>query len=193
RGLHHKRRSRVVDEVEAAALTTLLEPFRHGVLAWPGRAVFLRARPGAALVDVPRAGLICEQGFKPDADALRSAGFEVSADLGPAAGTFPLVLVLPPRQRAEARTLLARAMRLAGAAGIVVAAAANSAGARSHEADLARLCGGIATLSKHKCRVFWTSREAGAVVDEGLIAEWLALDAPRPILEGRFVSRPGVF
>lgn len=181
----------VVDEVETAALTALLAPFRQGVLAWPERAAFLRARLGTALLDMPRTQLACEQSFKPDADALSNAGFEVAADLGTTAGAFPLVLVLPPRQREEARALLARAVRLAGPTGIVVAAAANTAGARSHEADLERLCGSVVTLSKHKCRVFWT-REPAAV-DETLLWEWLALDAPRPILDGRFISRPGVF
>ena len=29
--------------------------------------------------------------------------------------------------------------------------------------------------------------------DQALIAKWAALDAPRPILDGRFSSRPGVF
>src|SRR3546814_1787253 len=40
--------------------------------------------------------------------------------------------------------------------GIVVASAANDAGAKSHEADLARIAGPLVSRSKHKCRVFWT-------------------------------------
>jgi 16S rRNA (guanine1207-N2)-methyltransferase len=183
----------VVEEVETAALTALFEPFRQGALAWPERVAFLRARRGAALTEMPPAQLVCEQSFKPDADALSSAGLNVSADLGDIRDPFPLVLVLPPRQRDEARALLARAVRLAGPKGIVVAAAANSAGARSHEADLEQLCGRVATLSKHKCRVFWRTQGSDAVANDALIDEWLALDAPRPILDGRFVSRPGVF
>ncbi len=183
----------MVDEVEAAALAALFTPFRQGALAWPDRVAFLRARLGAALTEMPRAQLVCEQSFKPDADALLSAGFAVSAQISASPGAFPLVLVLPPRQREESRALLARAMQLAGPAGIVVAAAPNTAGARSHEADLQRLCGAVATLSKHKCRVFWSTPGSRTHADEALAAEWLALDAPRPILEGRFVSRPGVF
>ncbi len=45
--------------------------------------------------------------------------------------------------------------------------------------------------SKHKCRVFW-SRPDPAGIDRALLAEWLALDAPRTIVDG-YVSRPGLF
>ncbi len=181
----------MIDAVEAAALTALLTPFRSGALAWPERVAFLRARLGVELTAMPRTGVVCEQSFKPDADALQGAGFAVSPALDAASSSFPLVLVLPPRQREEARALLARAAVLAGSEGRVVAAAANTAGARSHETDLARLCGGITSSSKSKCRVFWTA--PAQRLDTALLDEWLALDTPRPILDGRFISRPGVF
>ncbi len=172
-----------------AVLTTLLTPFRAGALPWSQPAAFLNAQLGGGLNDFDTK-LVCEQSFKPDADALMRAGFTVSPEL--LAGEFALVLVLPPRQREQARALLARALRLAGAQGVVVAASANTAGARTHEADLERLCGGVETLSKNKCRVFW-STPAQRRLDEPLMTQWLTLDAPRPILKGRFISRPGVF
>lgn len=187
----------MVDEIEAAALATLFTPFRAGVLEWPDRVAFLRARVGAALSEMPQTALVCEQSFKPDADALRAAGFEVSANLGSAPADFPVVLVLPPRQREEARALLARAVKIAGPRGRVVGASANTAGARSHEADLERLCGAIGSMSKNKCRVYWSTPDQDTSVatsmDGRVLDEWLALDAPRPILDGQFMSRPGVF
>src|SRR3546814_16632198 len=76
--------------------------------------------------------------------------------------------------------------------GIVVASAANDAGAKSHEADLARIAGPLVSRSKHKCRVFWTQPGAGGG-DAPLATQWRTLDAPRPIADGRFTSRPGVF
>jgi 16S rRNA (guanine1207-N2)-methyltransferase len=39
--------------------------------------------------------------------------------------------------------------------------------------------------------VFWTRPDVN--VDAELAAQWRALDAPRPVAGGRFVSRPGVF
>ena len=178
------------DPIEQAALATLFLPFESEDLTWAPRIAFLRAR---ASESVPRAaGIACEQSFKPEADALRRAGLDVSPRIAPDAH-FDLVLVLPPRQREESRALLARAVQLAGQGGRVVAAAANTSGARSVERDLAELAGAVETRSKNKCRVCWTAPLDPSALDTQRLAEWSALDAPRPILDGRFVSRPGVF
>jgi 16S rRNA (guanine1207-N2)-methyltransferase len=72
----------------------------------------------------------------------------------------------------------------------VVACAANNAGARSLQDDLETLAGPVGVLTKHKCRVVWT--QPGAV-DRERVDAWLALDAPRPILDGSVMSRPGLF
>lgn len=176
-------------EPDQAALETLLTPFRTGALQWSSPAAFLGARLGPGLADISKTDLVCEQPFKSDAKALQKAGFEVSRQLDRAG--FPLVLVLPPRQREQARALLARAVRMAAPNGRIVAASANTSGARTHEADLKRLCGQVESLSKNKCRAYWAT--LGKQVDQDLLMDWLALDAPRPIVDGRFVSRPGVF
>ena len=104
---------------------------------------------------------------------------------------FALVLVLPPRQRDEARAVFARALAHLAPGGRLVACMPNAEGARSGEADLVRLAGSVQHLSKHKCRVFWTMPEP-AQVDQELHRAWLALDAPRPIVDG-YLSRPGLF
>lgn len=170
------------------ALDALMLPFASGQLGWPeGGAVFLRAREGAALhAHAPRA-LVCEQSFRPAHDALQRAGFEARAS---GLDAFPLVLVLPPRQRDEARALFAAALSRVRPGGTVVAAMANDAGAKSGQADFETLFGGASALSKHKCRVFWSKPDRA---DAALADAWRALDAPRPILDGRFTSRPGVF
>jgi 16S rRNA (guanine1207-N2)-methyltransferase len=68
----------------------------------------------------------------------------------------------------------------------------NDEGARSGEADLERIVGPLTTLTKNKCRVFW-SAPLDEPHDAALVEEWLRLDAVRSIDDGRFVSRPGVF
>jgi 16S rRNA (guanine1207-N2)-methyltransferase len=155
-----------------------------------GAALFLRARAGAWL-NAWSGGrsLVCSQTSKPLADALVYADARIESPHD--AQRFALVLALPPRQRDEARALLARALRRVEVGGIVVACQSNNEGARSGEADLARLAGSVQSLSKHKCRVFWATRSAGT--DESLIDEWLALDALQTIADGRYVSRPGLF
>jgi 16S rRNA (guanine1207-N2)-methyltransferase len=145
------------------ALETLFLPFADGLLPWPetGGVLFLRARDGAPLHQQPRPGLVCEQSFKPDAEALQRAGctlVDAETDANPDnAARYALVLVLPPRQRDESRALLARALALTAPGGRVVASVANTEGARSAEDDLRQLAGAVANVSKHKCRVFWTA------------------------------------
>src|SRR5690606_25146183 len=167
----------------------LMLPFADGTLAWPREgALFLRARDGWPLHERPLPGLVCEQGFRPDARALEQSGFDVRE---PDEARYPLVLALPPRQRDEARALFAEALARLQPGGIVVASAANDAGAKSHEADLARIAGPLVSRSKHKCRVFWTQPGTGAG-EAGLAKRWRELDAPRPIAGGRFTSPPGL-
>ena len=179
---------------EDSPLETLFLPFLSGRLQWPEEGgLFLRARAGAPLQQNAFPRLVCEQTFKPHADALRRAGQVIAtAEQATAEREYPLVLVLPPRQRDESRALLARAVAAAQPGGRVIACASNNEGARSHEADLARLAGPVETLTKNKCRVFWTEDLANNH-DASLLEEWRQLDAVRPIADGRFVSRPGVF
>lgn len=174
-----------------AALVALFVPFETRVLALPadGRVLFLRARAGVRLREMAQPAWLYEQTFLPFADELTRLGLRVGE---PAQGeNFPLVLVLPPRQRDEARALFARAVTLLAPGGSVLAAMPNDEGAKSGEGDLARLCGAVQHLSRHKCRAFWSTPDAGAV-DQDLLAAWLALDAPREIMDG-YISRPGLF
>jgi len=183
---------RVYADGPDSALETLLLPLADGSLSWPreGGALFLRARDGWPLHQRALPGLLCEQSFKPDADALQRSGLAlVEAD---ADSRHPLVLVLPPRQREEARALYARAIARTAPGGRVLACVRNDEGAKSGEADLARLAGPLGQLSKNKCRVFWTAPLDGPA-DAALFEAWLGLDAPRTIAGGRFLSRPGVF
>jgi 16S rRNA (guanine1207-N2)-methyltransferase len=174
-----------------AALEALFVPFATGDLAWPasGDVLILRARDGFVLWEQRRRGWVLQQSFKPAADALARSGFAVSAEVPE--GRFAAVMVLPTRQREESRALFAQAMTHVTPDGVVLAAVPNAEGAKTAEADLALLTGGVSNLSKHKCRVFWT--RAGATPDPSLLGTWLALDDTLPIDEGRFVSRRGLF
>jgi 16S rRNA (guanine1207-N2)-methyltransferase len=168
-------------------LETLFLPFIEGAIALSDRALFLRARDGAPLRKFATTHFTCQQTFKPHAEALERAGFNV--DNSVQTDTYPLVAVLPPRQREESRALLARAVDSAKG-GLVIACAANDEGAKSHEDDLGKLAGSVSVMSKHKCRVFWASI---ARQHAPILKEWLALDVPRPICDGKYMSRPGVF
>lgn len=174
-----------------AALDALFVPFETGALALPasGRVLFLRARDGYRLREMARTGWVCEQSFRPFAEALERSGLHL-AEQG-STERFPLVLLLPARQRDEARALFAQAVSRVAPGGVVLAAVPNAEGAKSAEGDLARLAGPVQQLAKHKCRVFWASPSDDRV-DGPLLASWLALDAPRRN-EAGYVSRPGLF
>ena len=171
------------------ALETLMLPFEAGILDFGPDVLFLRAKAGTRLPPGARQWT-CEQGFRPEADALRSAGLASSPRVSDA--SHARVLLLLPRQREQSRALLARGLANLDPDGVLVASLANNEGARSAEADLSRLAGNVHSLSKNKCRVFWVSA-SGATIDRELQATWLALDAPRPVADGRFLSRPGLF
>lgn len=178
-------------------LDALLLPFADGALAWPVERpiAFLGAQDGWPLHRFALQSLRCEQPFRPLADALERGGLHVAADLSDTDATArdALVLVLPPRQRDAARTLLARAVTRARDGGRVVVCAPNQEGGKSLQDDLARLVGRVDTAGKNHCRVAWTSPLPADAHDDALRSAWLALDAPRPILDGAFTSRPGVF
>lgn len=160
-------------------------------LPWPadGGALVLCARSGPALMGLRARGLWVQQSFKPRADALARDGYATAAP----DSRHGLVMLLAPRQRDEARARLAEAVARCLPGGRVLACAANNAGGRSLQDDLARLCGPVQVLSKHHCRASGTAALADAAIDADLLAAWRALDAPRPILDGRFRSRPGLF
>lgn len=177
----------------ANALRALRVPFDTGLLQWPAHgAVFLNAQPGW-----PWRPYAPVQDLQPVVQALIAEGHPVVAAGEPGIADAPLVLVLPPRQRAQARALLAFAFDRCAPGGTVVAAVDNDAGAKSLEGDFRQLAGIDGGLSKHHCRVFW-ARHDPLRVDAALRDAWRVLDAPREIAApglpgGRFTSRPGVF
>lgn len=173
-------------------LDALVHALQSGALPGVGGdALFLRARPGPALRTLQGLTLRCEQSFRPAFDELHRQGYVVEQQCE--AGTqAPLVLALPPRQKEEARALLARMLAHCARGGRIVASVANDEGARSVEKELAQLTGLGGSITKHHCRVFWSPPLTDQHNVE-LAAQWAQADRVRPILGGRFKSRPGVF
>src|SRR5690606_31142665 len=178
------------------ALQALWLPFTEGQLPWPADgALFLGARDGWVMHQHDRPGPVCVQQARPAFDALQRSGMEVLHRI-PDDTRWPLVLLLPPRQREAMRALYAQALGLLAPGGIIVASMPNAEGAKSGAADLARLAGPLHALSKHKCRVFWTGPLDGSH-DDALAVDWRALGKPRALdlkVHGHPVSsQPGVF
>lgn len=179
--------------MDSVVFDTLLLALDDGAVPLPaaGPILVLNAEPGPWLMQLPKDRVICRTSFKPSHAALRAAGFNVlpvdSVELPEAM----LTIVVPPRQRDQARALYARALLAAPEGGYVLASLPNTLGGKTGEKQLAEIAGDAASLSKHKCRAFWTIK-ADAVVNHPLAEDWIAEDAIREIEPGLF-SRPGLF
>lgn len=83
-------------------------------------------------------------------------GHQVLSDLD-ADDKYKTVILCCPKQKDEALYLMARALKLLEKDGILLAAADNQAGGKSLEKQLWSLTPDTGNLSKHKCRVVWTT------------------------------------
>jgi len=158
----------------------------------PRRALWVGARPG---LDLPF-GFVLDalQDFLPWAEALRRHGqacIEPEPTDGRRGAALPqgqgLILLSPARQREAARAESARALAALADDGLLLAAVANDAGARTFESDLRQLCPALRVHSKHKCRVL-LARASDR--EHARIAEWCRLDDARPLQTDGLVTRP---
>lgn len=167
------------------ALQTLFLPCEHKTLSLEGaqRILFLNARLHALLSS--RMTLV--QDFKPYADALEKAGFPVADKPD---RSYDLAFVLLPKNQKEAEYHLALAQEALNPGGVLVCAADNKAGGSRVKKMLESLgFEGVYDLSKHKARVAWAVK--GRVSDTAFA--WLKQGEIQTVMDGAFVSRPGLF
>lgn len=179
--------------MDTAVFDTLLLALDSEAVPLPadGPILILNAQPGVWLSRLPKERLICRTSLKPASDALKGAGYTV---LPPDSTELPaaqLTIILPPRQRDYAKAIYARALLAAPEGATLLAALPNNLGAKTGEKALAELAGETASLSKHKCRAFWTQKSS-ATLDRDLAEAWIEADAPDEIEPGLW-SRPGLF
>lgn len=170
-------------------LETLFYLFISGALDAGGkRALFLNAEDCAGLADFDAA--LCYQPFKPYADRLTARGFAMVAEDDFPAGV-DVCLVAVPKNMVEARWMIARGLQALRAGGVLVAAADNKAGG-GRLLKLLKEFGvaGVMSESRNKCRVVWADIDA---FDGVAVAEALACGAVQPVLDGAYMSQPGVF
>jgi 16S rRNA (guanine1207-N2)-methyltransferase len=179
----------------ADILATLLLPFDKGHLdpPAPGRGLFLRAEPGPGLDAAWRERLTCEQTFKPTHDALLRQGFRVGDDVEADGASFDVALVRLTRDRRECFGLIERAWRRLAEGGVLVATGSKDEGAQTVEREVGALTPLGGHLPKHGCRVFWLVKGTMGAQFERALGDWRAAATPRALVEGRFVSRPGLF
>ena len=106
-------------------------------------------------------------------------------------GPFAAVLLCGSKQHQETRYLIARALAAVEEGGILACAAANDAGGKRLLGDLESLGLAAEELSKHKSRVVF-ARKTGSV-DQDTVMAWTRDGGMQKILDGAFVSQPGIF
>ncbi len=164
----------------------------HVLSAMPdlsGRALFINAETGAGLALLGRNSLMVQTAHA-DAAALSAEGWQVAQHI-PDQGEFDLVLMLVTKQQEENRALLAQGLLRLRVGGLIVVAGTNDGGGKRIEKDFAALGLVSSVDSKNKCRIVQARKEPDA--NETLAQQWVAQGSWQPILEGRFISRPGLF
>lgn len=131
------------------------------------------------------------QPFKPEADRWPSSVVSICQDHEIVALACSRALVLVPKQHDAARHDLALAACGLPKGGVLWAAGANDAGGRRIEKDLQMLGFSTTPESRHKSRVVLACREGP--LHENLMADWIAGGDWQTVLQGRFLSRPGLF
>ena len=175
------------DAASEALLAVLAESSLAGSLR--RKLLWLNASDCFALHESRQPHWVLQQDFRPVVDRLRHQGATVRELANDE--TFDLVCITPPRQRERMRALFAIALEHLAPGGAVFGAVANNLGARSAAADFSALYGEVEIESRRKCRVFHAT--PGVRVDRALAAAWRALDDMQPILDGAWISRPGLF
>ncbi|MGQ3075951.1 MAG: class I SAM-dependent methyltransferase [Ferrovibrionaceae bacterium] len=167
----------------------LFLPLGDGFVAWPEdhRALFLGAVPDAALEPAWADRLTCVQPLKPAHDRLAAQGFAVAPERR---DTAALVFVLLGKQKHENLGLIADGFAALRPGGRLVIAGANEIGAARYEKMVAALVPLEGSLFRFHARAFWVAKPAAEPAD---LAAWRAEAAPRRIVDGRWVSQPGLF
>jgi len=150
-----------------------------GQIALPpeGRIAVFAPTAGFDLSALPRDRVQVVTGLKPDFDAFKMAGYDVSVA---AEGPFAAAIVCLTRAKSEARALLAAAE---GIADLIIVDGKKTDGVDSMLKDCKKRADIIGSFSKAHGKLFW--------FESGDFGDW-AEAGPSQVAEG-FVTRPGVF
>ena len=171
-------------------LKTLFHPFEADALPLPAageRVLFLGAEPGFRLPEGFEAELTLVQGFRPYVRPLAAAGWSVTP-LAEGEG-YDAALVLCGRHRGANELMIAEAIERVGEGGLILIAGGKDDGIASLRKRLGELVPIEDQLPKHHGIAFWLRRPAEVA---GIVEQLRAGNGER-LLEGRFVTAPGMF
>jgi 16S rRNA (guanine1207-N2)-methyltransferase len=169
--------------MRSARLTLALD---SGAITLPpeGPITVFGPRIGDDLSALPQDRLTLVQGFRPDHDHFAALGYRVVLSAPPGAAA---ALVCLPRQRDEGRALVAEAVAATAPGGAVIIDGQKTDGVDAMHRDTRARVATSAPLSKAHGKIF---AFAAGVGPDAAFADWRAQDR---LVEGGFVTRPGVF
>lgn len=174
------------------ALETIFYPFDIGAIEWPDaqkRVLFLNAEYHPALQKFGHENLDVLQHFKPYAALLESHTYKISS-ITPDKAQYDMILLLAPKNITETQHNIALAQTVLKSGGLLIAAADNKAGGTRLKKILE--CAGFKApleASKNKARVCW----AQGAPPSHEAQKWLEDGKAQPVLNGSYISRPGIF
>ncbi|GAV20989.1 16S rRNA (guanine1207-N2)-methyltransferase [Mariprofundus micogutta] len=149
------------------------------------------AHPLLAELNKQTERLDLRQHFKPENDAIKYMGLNVSPELPVSDQAFDLVLMLPAKNKQQTLGWMATAMKILADHGKLLIACANNHGAKSYESSLKKLAGNVSSSSKSKCRIF-SARKTDSLNFEWM-TQWMEAGQPRKIELPGLISQPGLF
>ena len=171
------------------AAETLFLPFASGDIDPPDegrRFAFLNAAmPSDGFDPALKAGLACEQGFRPGYLRLRDAGCHVEPTIDGTDQDYAGCLVLAGKHRGENRQMIARATALVVPGGVVAVAGDKNLGIASLRKWVGERVEIEGSLAKHHATVFWFTAPGSKAFSD--------VPATTETVDGRFESAPGMF
>lgn len=165
-----------------SVVDTLFIPLRQDTFEWRGKNIlFLNAE---ACADLSAAKFYLQQYF--------SSSLEHQKPELPKEGSFQVVLMQFPKNIVEGRFQIAQGLKHLDQDGIFVCAADNKAGGARLEKFFSEFgFQNVQNISKNKARVVWATKPKS--INEDLISKAKTEGAEQPILDGAFISQPGIF
>ncbi|MEM7680137.1 MAG: hypothetical protein AAF182_03955 [Pseudomonadota bacterium] len=176
------------------ALKTLFVGLREsglGSLGPDDHVLFLNAQASTDTTILRAAYTVYQQYFKPFANDLEAAGIYSVTELPDRNIPCRLALIKMPKSQVESEYFVALALDHLGEGGMLICAADNKGGGARIPKTLKKFgLDEIESISKNKARVCIAKKR---IVDEKICERAIKDGARQRVLNGQFVSQPGMF
>ena len=157
------------------------------------KCVFINSMCHRGLTAHNKATFYMWQHFRPYVEDLERCGFSVHTSCDEMEkGAYDLALILVPKNMIEARYMIAQGIDALCEGGVLICAADNKAGGGRLKKLLQNFgFQDMDSISRNKAKAVRACKCGG--INQNAVIKALAEGAAQPVLEGRFISQPGIF